>query len=77
MERAECRGEDTALFFPELGGNAAKARVICSRCPVRRECLDYAVADGELAGMWGGTTALERRNFGRSRRPGRTIMGEG
>jgi WhiB family redox-sensing transcriptional regulator len=63
MKRAQCRGEDPALFFPSLGGNAAKARGICSICPVRPECLAYALADPELAGVWGGTSDRERRKL--------------
>jgi WhiB family redox-sensing transcriptional regulator len=63
MERAQCRGEDRALFFPSLGANAAKARAICSICPVRPECLAYALADPESAGVWGGLTDRERRKL--------------
>ena len=63
MKRAQCRGEDPALFFPSLGGNAAKARAICSICPVRPECLAYALADPESAGVWGGITERERRKL--------------
>jgi WhiB family redox-sensing transcriptional regulator len=68
-KRAACRGEDPAVFFPSVGGNAAKARAICSVCPVRPECLAYALADPESAGVWGGITERERRKLrGRWRR---------
>ena len=63
MERAQCRGEDRALFFPSLGRDPVKAKVLCSICPVRQECLDYAVADAEIVGIWGGTSARERRRM--------------
>jgi WhiB family redox-sensing transcriptional regulator len=63
MKRAQCRGEDRALFFPALGANAAKARAICAICPVRRECLAYALADPESAGVWGGISERERRKL--------------
>ena len=66
MKRAQCRGEDRALFFPALGEKAAKARAICSICPVRQECLSYALADPESAGVWGGTAERERRKLARS-----------
>ncbi len=62
-KRAQCRGEDRALFFPALGANAAKARAICSICPVQRECLAYALADPESAGVWAGLTERERRKL--------------
>ena len=66
MARAACRGEDPAVFFPSLGGNAAKARAICSICPVRQECRAYALADPESAGVWAGITERERRKLRRS-----------
>ena len=57
MPRAQCRGEDRDLFFPPLGTDPVKARVICSICPVRQECLDYALPQADLAGIWAGTSA--------------------
>lgn len=68
MERAQCRGEDRSLFFPSLGADTAKARVICSICPVRSECLNYAVADAEIVGIWGGTSARQRQKLRSERR---------
>jgi adenine-specific DNA glycosylase len=49
----QCRGEDRALFFVALGADAAKARALCSICPVREECLAYALADPESAVLVG------------------------
>ena len=63
MERAQCRGEDRDLFFPSVGTPSTKARVICSTCPVRQECLAFALADSELIGVWGGTTTQERKKL--------------
>jgi WhiB family redox-sensing transcriptional regulator len=63
MERAQCRGEDRDLFFPSVGTASAKARVICSICLVRQECLAYALTDTELTGVWGGTTTQERKRL--------------
>jgi WhiB family transcriptional regulator, redox-sensing transcriptional regulator len=63
MEQGACRSEDRSAFFPLLGGNAAKARALCSACPVRQQCLAYAMADAEIAGVWGGTTERERRKL--------------
>jgi WhiB family redox-sensing transcriptional regulator len=56
-----CRGQVIETFVPNKGGNFTTAREICQRCAVRQECLDFAMADEDLAGMWGGTTAPERR----------------
>jgi WhiB family redox-sensing transcriptional regulator len=66
MARAQCRGEDPVVFFPNLGMTGAKARAICSICPVRRPCLEHALADAELVGVWAGTTERERRGMRRS-----------
>jgi WhiB family redox-sensing transcriptional regulator len=49
---------DPWLF--DTGPRVAAAKVVCSGCPVRQECLDYAVAAGERAGVWGGCTTAER-----------------
>ena len=36
------------------------AKAICQACPVRAQCLDYALATGEKEGIWGGLTPRER-----------------
>lgn len=61
---AACRGEPLSIFFPERGETGEKAKVICRKCPVIAECLDWALgnADGSRdPGVYGGTTAYERR----------------
>jgi WhiB family redox-sensing transcriptional regulator len=42
-------------------------RELCATCPVRVECLEYALADESLTGLWGGTTDTERRMIRRRR----------
>ena len=62
--RAACRGMGASAFFPSRGANAgtmSRARDTCSRCTVTVECLDYALADSDLTGIWGGSTGTERR----------------
>jgi integrase len=34
-----------------------------ARCGVRRECLDYALANMDTTGIWGGTTAQQLRHW--------------
>jgi hypothetical protein len=51
-----CHGESIETFVPALGGNFTKARELCRRCTVRQECLDFAMADENVVGMFGGTT---------------------
>ncbi|GAB1331300.1 WhiB family transcriptional regulator [Streptomyces sennicomposti] len=65
-ERGACRSEDPELFFP-LGEGALslrqieQARAVCRRCPVLRECREFALRHREYDGVWGGMTARERR----------------
>ncbi len=67
--RAACAGFDTAFFFPEDEDEAATgAREICARCPVREDCLEYALANRQDEGIWGGLTGGERRRLRRRRR---------
>jgi WhiB family redox-sensing transcriptional regulator len=60
-ELAACRGVDLDLFFPERGESAESARRVCARCPVRQPCLDYAITNRIVHGVWGGLTERERR----------------
>lgn len=59
-----CVGEDLRLFFPPRGESAKhavrQAKAICDRCPFLAPCLRYAT-DNDMAGVWGHTTAAERR----------------
>lgn len=60
-----CREVDPDLFFPEKGrvDQVADAVAVCGRCPVRAACLDAALRLPVSVdyGVWGGTTANERR----------------
>jgi hypothetical protein len=49
------------VFFPGRGEPAGTARQICASCPVRQECLDYALSYGITYGIWGGLTERDRR----------------
>lgn len=51
---------DTNLWFPEISGtHSVPALATCAKCPVRDECLQYAI-DEDLDGIWGGTTRIQR-----------------
>jgi WhiB family redox-sensing transcriptional regulator len=70
--RAACRDEDPELFFPvsDVGPGARQAdqaKAVCARCPVRAECLEYALDNGLDHGVFGGTTETERRELRRRR----------
>lgn len=54
----------TVSFFPERGRAAARARNICADCPVRSECLDDALAQGQwLQGIFGGFSRSQRNQL--------------
>ena len=42
-----------------------EAKLVCASCPVREKCLDYAIRNYEMYGIWGGHTAPERRDLRR------------
>ncbi|MET8946383.1 WhiB family transcriptional regulator [Streptomyces sp. NPDC004542] len=65
-DHAACRHEDPDLFFPVGTTGPAllqerQAKAVCGRCPVRDQCLDWAMETGQTLGIWGGTTESERR----------------
>jgi WhiB family redox-sensing transcriptional regulator len=67
---AACRNADPELFFPDSGIGSTRAQVkmaklICRICPVSATCLNWALASGQEAGIWGGLTEDERRRLHR------------
>ena len=65
---AACRGIDPNIFYPVSDDEAEEAKGICAACPVRQACLEYALANRERDGVWGGATERERRRIVRQRR---------
>jgi WhiB family redox-sensing transcriptional regulator len=64
QDQANCLGVDPDLFFPERGA-----------CVVRGDCLEYALANGEKFGIWGGLSERERRRLRRQRaQDGRRVI---
>lgn len=79
IAQAACRGLDREnrdrLFFPEKGYSSEAGKKIClgiagfkyrpgrPPCPVKDECLAYAMSfgEGEIKGVWGGTSENDRR----------------
>jgi len=59
-ELALCTETDPDLFFPEKGGSTREAKLICARCEVRDECLQYALDRDERYGIYGGLSERER-----------------
>ncbi|MER7312672.1 WhiB family transcriptional regulator [Streptomyces halstedii] len=65
--RGACYGLDVedaeAVFFPGPRDHEeiAEAKELCGWCPVRRDCLDFALEHSLKDGVWGGLTEAERR----------------
>jgi WhiB family redox-sensing transcriptional regulator len=78
FDHAKCKGLPGTLFYAEYQHNnsqVSEAKSVClgthqdhpGVCPVLQECLDYAIANGERYGVWGGTSERERRRIKRQR----------
>ncbi|HEX4126031.1 MAG TPA: WhiB family transcriptional regulator [Acidimicrobiales bacterium] len=66
-KQAACKGQGPAAFVRGPKSDYGSIRQLCESCPVRRECLEFALADESLTGLWGGTTDMERRLIRRLR----------
>ena len=67
QRRANCMGVDPELFFPERGASTREAKEVCRGCVVREDCLEFAIANSEKFGIWGGMSERERRRLRRAR----------
>jgi Transcription factor WhiB. len=68
MIYAACRDRSPTQFFPSDGVGVEVAKKTCVQCPVRRECLEYALHHRIDHGVWGGCSERERRRILRRRR---------
>lgn len=69
-DRALCRDMDPNIFFPDADYLLDPIVLpTCHRCPVREDCLQYALNTCQEFGVWGGLTDDQRRyiNVTRSR----------
>ena len=67
-DRAACRDTNPEMFFPIGTTGVAIDQIdaalrICTQCPVVDECLEFALATNQEAGVWGATTEDERRKL--------------
>ena len=58
-----CRNVDPEIFFPDAGAPNKQAKMICQGCPVKDQCLEYALelVGFDVVGIWGGKSKRERR----------------
>lgn len=71
-DAAACREVDPELFFANGGDRKAQerdAKRVCASCPVQPQCLEWALANSQHIGVWGGMTEDERRGMARVRQP--------
>lgn len=73
--KANCRDiNDPDIFFP-MGtndwalGQVEAAKAICQPCPVRKQCLNWAITTHQEIGVWGGLSEEERKDLSRNRQP--------
>ena len=67
LDLAACTEVDPAIFSPERGEPTGPAKRVCLVCPVRAQCLDYALDNHILHGVFGGLSEHERRAMLRQR----------
>jgi WhiB family redox-sensing transcriptional regulator len=53
---------------PVADAQLAAAKAVCQTCPVRDECLAYAIDNNEPEGVWGGTDPIDRVAIRKARR---------
>ncbi len=69
---AACATSDPDLFFP-VGSTgtalrqAERAKQVCAGCPVRLQCLEWALETDQPHGVWGGTDEVERARMAERR----------
>lgn len=84
---AVCKDDpDPDAWFPERGRPSARqlaAVAKCNRCPVKQQCLDYALAydakregSDTLTGIWGGLTDSQRKKLPKAKSARRCRSGK-
>jgi WhiB family transcriptional regulator, redox-sensing transcriptional regulator len=67
-QHAACRDTSPEMFFPVGSTGPAinaieAAKAVCRACPAQEQCLEFALATNQEAGVWGGTSEDERRRL--------------
>lgn len=87
VKDAACRDADPDIFFEHNGHadgaiSVTEAKGYCNgneyveECPVRVQCLEYAMVANERYGVWGGLDEAERRSLKRDIRYRRKLREE-
>lgn len=62
-DNAACANTDPDAFFPQKSRSGNDAKRVCATCPVREQCLQWALENNMRFGIWGGMTDNERRRI--------------
>ena len=62
MTDAACAEVGGDAWFAEKSqwADVIQAKLVCRRCPVREQCLSYALQNNEMHGVWGGMSPKQR-----------------
>lgn len=72
MAQAACLDDHPDEFFPHATAQAVATHPSCGRCPVRPDCLSYALTTRQEYGIWGGEGEQTRRRHRPTRSPRKT-----
>ena len=73
-EDARCRRYDPEIFFAPKATAERRAKAICGRCPVRGDCLSFALENRVQFGIWGGMNGRERTRLLRAEVRGSDLL---
>jgi hypothetical protein len=62
-----CSGAPESTFFPGRGASTNPAKRICKTCPGLDECLEWALQTNQDIGVYGATSARQRRRIRKQR----------
>lgn len=63
IEFARCKKNTEIDFHSEDISMIKTAVAFCQECPVKEQCLGYALSNNILYGVWGGATAYQRKKL--------------
>lgn len=67
QDEASCAQIGGDVWYPDKGAVPFAGKRTCAACPVREECLEYALDNDEKWGTWGGLSPRERRKLKKER----------
>lgn len=61
LSKGLCRNPSGPDFFSQIPQDVRQAKNLCALCPVRMDCLRWALGNQEVYGVWGGADQWEMR----------------